>query len=53
MVPVAVLRSTDNGDSWQPVNNRLITGNGINALIATVNAIFFRQLRRRRISFKR
>ena len=38
MVPVGVLRSTDNGDSRQPVNNDLSTGNGINALIATVNA---------------
>jgi hypothetical protein len=41
VVPVAVLRSTDNGGSWRPVNNRLSTGNGINALIATVNAYLF------------
>jgi hypothetical protein len=33
--PVGVIRSTDNGGTWQPVNNGLTTGNGINALIAT------------------
>jgi hypothetical protein len=38
VIPVAVLRSTDNGGSWQPVNNRLSTGGMVNALIATVNA---------------
>ena len=39
--PVGVLRSTDNGDTWQPVNNGLTTGNGINALIATANGYLF------------
>jgi hypothetical protein len=39
--PVGVLRSTDNGGTWQPVNNGLTTGNGINALIATVNGYLF------------
>ena len=39
--PVGVLRSTDNGDTWQPVNNGLTTGNGINALIATGNGYLF------------
>ena len=34
---VGVICSTDNGGTWQPVNNGLTTGNGINALIATVN----------------
>jgi hypothetical protein len=39
--PVVVLSSTDNGDTWQPVNNGLTTGNGINALIATTNGNLF------------
>jgi len=39
--PVGVLRSTDNGGTWQPVDNGLNTGNGINALIATVNGYLF------------
>ena len=39
--PVGVLRSTDNGDTWQPVNNGLTTENGINALMATSNGYLF------------
>jgi photosystem II stability/assembly factor-like uncharacterized protein len=32
--PVGVLRSTNNDGTWQPVNNGLTAGNGINPLIA-------------------
>lgn len=39
--PVGVLRSTDNGGTWHPVNNGLMTGNGINALMATVSGHLF------------
>lgn len=36
-----VFRSIDNGGHWSAVNNGLMTGNGINALMATVSGHLF------------